>query len=250
MQMSIIPSSLIAVMSASVWLIQPSAGAAATAQCLAGPGAAAPRGQHWYYRVDRSNNRHCWYLDAVGLRIQAHEVSHPAQADAAKDPALLQTVFGSAAPQPGEQPPEQPRDTAARRAQLPPAAAATPAASAVSAAAPAVQTAAAAAPEFAERWPQLPRPMNLAALKFSEASNSYAEPPVSAAVVEPQAGPRWPILEADAAASEQRATAKPSDATGSATGSTLPPVRIALGIVSLMFAACGIGLGLSTYRPA
>jgi hypothetical protein len=39
-----------------------SAGAADT--CAAAPGAAAPKGQHWYYRVDQVNHRKCWYLHA------------------------------------------------------------------------------------------------------------------------------------------------------------------------------------------
>jgi hypothetical protein len=30
--------------------------------CLAGPKGQAPQGAHWYYRVDRSTKRHCWYL--------------------------------------------------------------------------------------------------------------------------------------------------------------------------------------------
>jgi hypothetical protein len=30
--------------------------------CLASPKATAPQGQHWYYRVERSTKRQCWYL--------------------------------------------------------------------------------------------------------------------------------------------------------------------------------------------
>lgn len=38
-------------------------GATAVADdCLAGPKGQAPQGAHWYYRVDRSTKRHCWYL--------------------------------------------------------------------------------------------------------------------------------------------------------------------------------------------
>jgi hypothetical protein len=32
--------------------------------CLAGPNASSPAGQHWYYRIDRSSRRKCWYLHA------------------------------------------------------------------------------------------------------------------------------------------------------------------------------------------
>src|SRR5258708_961335 len=35
-------------------------------ECLSGPKGTAPTGSHWYYRVDRSTGRHCWYLGAEG----------------------------------------------------------------------------------------------------------------------------------------------------------------------------------------
>jgi hypothetical protein len=48
-----------------------------TIQCTAGPGAPAPSGMHWYYRVDRTNNRHCWYMQAAGLPVQNEMLSDP-----------------------------------------------------------------------------------------------------------------------------------------------------------------------------
>jgi hypothetical protein len=39
--------------------------------CRSSPGASAPAGLHWYYRVDRTNNRHCWYLHAQGAPIHS-----------------------------------------------------------------------------------------------------------------------------------------------------------------------------------
>jgi hypothetical protein len=38
--------------------------------CLAKPNAPAPRGQHWYYRIDHQNNRQCWRLGPEGLPVQ------------------------------------------------------------------------------------------------------------------------------------------------------------------------------------
>jgi hypothetical protein len=35
-------------------------------ECLASPKGASPSGQHWFYRVDRSTKRHCWYLGDRG----------------------------------------------------------------------------------------------------------------------------------------------------------------------------------------
>jgi hypothetical protein len=52
--------------------------------CLAGPNAPAPQGNHWYYRVERATHRECWYLGAEGreVRVPAHQngssaPSHP-----------------------------------------------------------------------------------------------------------------------------------------------------------------------------
>lgn len=33
-------------------------------ECLSGPKGAAPRGSHWYYRVDRATKKNCWYVRA------------------------------------------------------------------------------------------------------------------------------------------------------------------------------------------
>ena len=40
--------------------------------CKSGPGSSAPPDMHWYYRVDRANNRHCWYLHSQGVRVHSH----------------------------------------------------------------------------------------------------------------------------------------------------------------------------------
>ena len=47
--------------------------ALAVDECLSKPNAPAPKGQHWYYRIDRTNNRQCWRLGPEGLRVQKSE---------------------------------------------------------------------------------------------------------------------------------------------------------------------------------
>ena len=42
-----------------------------TIGCTTSPGAPAPQGMHWYYRVDRTNDRHCWYLDSAGIQVRS-----------------------------------------------------------------------------------------------------------------------------------------------------------------------------------
>ena len=52
-------------------------GAAAAEECRSRPSALAPIGSHWYYRIDRSNQRRCWFLrsNASGLS-RAYSLRH------------------------------------------------------------------------------------------------------------------------------------------------------------------------------
>jgi len=38
----------------------------AAGNCLPGPKGAAPKGSHWYYRIDHATKRNCWYVRAEG----------------------------------------------------------------------------------------------------------------------------------------------------------------------------------------
>jgi hypothetical protein len=73
---------------------QPSRSAANV--CLSAPNGAAPNGQHWYYHLDRTRRRKCWYLreltatpgaDAVVAPAEADRTSPSAPADTAAKPA-------------------------------------------------------------------------------------------------------------------------------------------------------------------
>jgi hypothetical protein len=57
--------------------------------CLAGPNRPPAQGGHWYYRLDRANNRKCWYLVEPG-----------AQTPIAEAPELQQTQSFPGAPPP------------------------------------------------------------------------------------------------------------------------------------------------------
>jgi len=59
--------------------ILPGGVARAATDCLAAPNAQSPPGSHWYYRVDRVNNRRCWYLAPLGgkVRPDASQVASP-----------------------------------------------------------------------------------------------------------------------------------------------------------------------------
>jgi hypothetical protein len=65
---------------ASVTLVVAVNGAAHAADnCLSGPKGAAPKGSHWYYRVDHATKRNCWYVRAEGEKPVASQNSSVTQ---------------------------------------------------------------------------------------------------------------------------------------------------------------------------
>lgn len=55
------------------------------ANCLAAPGAQAPAGRHWFYRLDKPKQRKCWYLRAQGAAEAAAKAT-PREAAAKATP--------------------------------------------------------------------------------------------------------------------------------------------------------------------
>jgi hypothetical protein len=108
-------------------LIMPLASISATAQtllaepaadeCKTKPDSPAPPGSHWYYRVNRTDQRHCWYLGPEGrkVRSQAREDTPPARTPARESPPEMMTRTMPAQTEPAQK-------TAAEGAQQPAAA--------------------------------------------------------------------------------------------------------------------------------
>jgi len=72
LRQKILPSILV-VLSATVLLTgQASSGEPTADECRIRPGASTPQGTRWYYRVDRMNNRHCWYLSSEKVQLPSH----------------------------------------------------------------------------------------------------------------------------------------------------------------------------------
>src|SRR5215831_798885 len=66
------PVILVTLLAALASTTRSSLAEAAADECVTKPGASAPQGSHWYYRVDRANNnRHCWYLGSEGAKPRA-----------------------------------------------------------------------------------------------------------------------------------------------------------------------------------
>jgi hypothetical protein len=124
---------------------QSSLGEAKGDECRAKPDSSSPAGLHWYYRVDRANNRHCWYLHEQGMRVHSvvNAASHqPEPQDDAADEQVQQTRPMTGTP-------------------------------AAQGAAPATQ----ANVNFAARWIDLPKSVDLNAHELIGASNGYAADP-------------------------------------------------------------------------
>jgi hypothetical protein len=71
--------------------------ARATEACLSGPKGAAPKGSHWYYRVDHATKRNCWYVRAEGEKPVASRNSPPSQASPQAETPLQPSVANARA---------------------------------------------------------------------------------------------------------------------------------------------------------
>ena len=83
---------------ASVTLVVAMNGAAHAADnCLSGPKGAAPKGSHWYYRIDHATKRNCWYVRAEGEKPVASRNSSVAQAAPPAETPLQPSVANARA---------------------------------------------------------------------------------------------------------------------------------------------------------
>jgi hypothetical protein len=83
----------------------------AVEECRTRPGLSTPRGSHWYYRINRPDRRHCWFLAAEGRSVRAHG----RETDVAAAEPDASTPKSST---PNAEPPRPGADAAAARATL------------------------------------------------------------------------------------------------------------------------------------
>ena len=77
-RLTLIASSIAALIVAATLIAQPGQAQTATpsakkdavGECLSRPGGVAPRGSHWFYRLERPSGRRCWYLGAEGTKVR------------------------------------------------------------------------------------------------------------------------------------------------------------------------------------
>jgi hypothetical protein len=83
---------------ASVTLVVAMNGMAQAADnCLSGPKGAAPKGSHWYYRIDHATKRNCWYVRAEGEKPAASQNSPLSQASSQAETPLQPSVANARA---------------------------------------------------------------------------------------------------------------------------------------------------------
>jgi len=112
-------------------------------ECRNKPDSSAPAGLHWYYRVERANNRHCWYLHEQGMRVHSN-ISTASRGSNAQNDTTGEQV--SQTPPVTPQPEYEQSDTTAEQP----------------------------AEDFVARWVDLPKSVDLNARERASGSNGYA----------------------------------------------------------------------------
>jgi hypothetical protein len=65
--------------------------------CLSGPKGTAPKGSHWYYRIDHATKRNCWYVRAEGEKPATSQNSSVTKASPQADAPLRPAVANARA---------------------------------------------------------------------------------------------------------------------------------------------------------
>ena len=205
-------------------------GEPAAEQCKASPGGAAPRGMHWYYRINRATNKHCWYLGPGGAHVRSHTataaVADPPGARKANPVDADNAAPMQAMPADGAEP-AAPVQTAFAQAQT--ASAQTALAQAPPADQAATANQAVGGPGFGARWPgDLPKAEDLEQSEPAPVSDSYAERRDTDATA--QMPSKWPGAKAGHAA--QSAAGETALRYFSILGIVVIPLLLAAGWVA------------------
>lgn len=64
--------------------------------CLAGPKGVAPKGSHWYYRIDRATKRNCWYVRAATEKAVSPRVASVTEVPPPPAPTPLRPAVANA----------------------------------------------------------------------------------------------------------------------------------------------------------
>jgi len=185
--------------------------------CLAAPKGATPSGSHWYYRIDRTTKRQCWYLreesDAADDKFAraAPPASAPPQASASDEPPQRTITRKSIADARAEWVSQQPR---AEPARVERAVATAPAPAVQNNPRAAMPNVLAPAPLSSMRWNDAPTTRSLtnpsdlqvAAANPPVAQSPQAQPPQAELMQQPVVDQVVPATAADATSAKPTAS--------------------------------------------
>ena len=184
-------------------------------ECKIRPGSATPHGTHWYYRVNRANNQHCWYLSSADTVLRARGAIANAHRHLARRSAR---VLLRQSPQYDRKLRPQTVSVQMMPARTALAAAALPEPPVRERATP---------PDFAARWPDFPKSRDLDVREVATKSYADTDP---AADTDQQMLLSWPIAEANPAGQQQASVSEPASASAFLGGALVTALLLAGGI--------------------
>jgi len=163
----------------------PRSAAGAEDECLSAPKGDTPQGSHWYYRIDRTSKRQCWYLRDEGEK--SANVAPPKLSSSAKPvPAKTEVAMQSSIADARAELPPQTRSLQPGREDRP--------AAPIAATAPLSEADKAAQPPVAETQP------SVVASRWLDQSNAFA---VTSPLASPAPNEPYAVAEVSAAPQTQ-----------------------------------------------
>lgn len=219
LRQKLLPAILVVLPATAALMVQSTLVEATVDECKIQPGSATPPGTHWYYRVNRAHNQHCWYLSSAGTVVRARGVIANAHRHLARRSTR---VLLKRSPQYDRK--LQPQTASVQM---------TPARTALAAAAlPEPPVPERATPtDFAARWPELPKSRDLNAREVATISYADTNPATGA---DQQMPLSWPIADADPAGPQQASVSEPASASAFLGAALVTALLLAGGIFDLV----------------
>jgi hypothetical protein len=219
LRQKLLPAILVVLPATAALMAQSTLVEATVDECKTRPGSATPAGTHWYYRVNRAHNQHCWYLGSAGTVVRARGAIANAHRHLAR---RVTTVLQKQSPQYDRKLHPQTASVQMTPARTMLAAAASPEPPVPERATPT---------DFAARWPELPKSRDLNAREVTTISYAETNPTTGA---DRQMPLSWPIADADPAGSQPASVSEPASASAFFGGALVAALLLAGGIFDLV----------------
>jgi hypothetical protein len=215
LRQKLLPAILVVLPATTALMAQSTLVEAMVDECRIRPGSATPNGTHWYYRVNRANNQHCWYLSSADTVARARGAIANAHRHLARRSARVLL----------KQSPQYDRRLRPQTASVQ----MVPARTALAAAAlPEPPFGERATPtDFAARWPDLPKSRDFEAREVATKSYADTDP---AADADRQMPLSWPIADANPAGQQRASVSEPTSVSAFLGGALVTALLLAGGI--------------------